>query len=336
MSGTTNILQGLKSALPGIVSGGVGSIVQGGLGLLGGLFSGNKQFKQQQKLMQQQFDLQKQMFDYTSAYNTPEQQIKRMKEAGLNPNLLYGQGSVAGTTGQTGSISGGQAPDNKMTLSSPDYLAAANQMKNQDKLADTQADLDVANAGLARAKTLTEAFNAMDAENKAKYSDEYYAAVRDLTRNKAVESENSSKLMLSSIAVNEAKINNINQDTALKFAQEITEKQNFKNAQATYHKIVSEVGLNNANKFVLGLVAKKMQAEQPFWNSNAYNECSKLMQEAARTGKLTDAQIRNLEASKAKLLQETQSSRNKFGATDWTGLINQIDNTINLISNVFN
>lgn len=35
-------------------------------------------------------------------YNSPEEQMKRLKMAGLNPNLLYGTGSVA--TGQSGNV----------------------------------------------------------------------------------------------------------------------------------------------------------------------------------------------------------------------------------------
>lgn len=33
-----------------------------------------------------------------NAYNTPAMQMKRLEEAGLNPNLVYGSGSVAGNT----------------------------------------------------------------------------------------------------------------------------------------------------------------------------------------------------------------------------------------------
>ena len=40
-------------------AGGIGSIVSGGLGLLGGLFKGNNGFKNQQKLMQQAWEYEK-------------------------------------------------------------------------------------------------------------------------------------------------------------------------------------------------------------------------------------------------------------------------------------
>lgn len=41
-------------------------------------------------------------FNMQNAYNTPESQMARLKKAGLNPNLIYGQ-SVGGATGNSGS-----------------------------------------------------------------------------------------------------------------------------------------------------------------------------------------------------------------------------------------
>jgi hypothetical protein len=48
------------SGLTGAVTGGIGSIISGGLGLLGGLFKRNNNgFKNQQKLMQQAWEYEK-------------------------------------------------------------------------------------------------------------------------------------------------------------------------------------------------------------------------------------------------------------------------------------
>ena len=49
-----------STGLAGAVTGGIGSIVSGGLGLLGGLFKRkNNRFKNQQKLMQQAWEYEK-------------------------------------------------------------------------------------------------------------------------------------------------------------------------------------------------------------------------------------------------------------------------------------
>lgn len=51
------------------------------------------------------YELQQRMFDYTSNYNTPANQVKRLQEAGLNPALMYGTTGATGTQGETGSAS---------------------------------------------------------------------------------------------------------------------------------------------------------------------------------------------------------------------------------------
>lgn len=38
------------------------------------------------------------MWNLENEYNSPKQQMERLKEAGLNPNLVYGSGSVTGNT----------------------------------------------------------------------------------------------------------------------------------------------------------------------------------------------------------------------------------------------
>lgn len=52
------------------------------------------------------------MWNANNAYNHPKEQVKRLEEAGLNPMLVYGNGSVAGNTSSAvgaGSGSGNSA-----------------------------------------------------------------------------------------------------------------------------------------------------------------------------------------------------------------------------------
>lgn len=134
------ISSGLSSAATGMITGGTG-----------GLFSGIKAKKQhkrnkeilslqnqyetdrmklQQELNQQQANytmgLEKSMFDYTfgkeAEYNDPAKQIERLKNAGLNPALMYGgtgtTGTASGTTGgaQAGAITALQPMGLQMAL----------------------------------------------------------------------------------------------------------------------------------------------------------------------------------------------------------------------------
>lgn len=54
--------------------------------------------EQQSKLNQQAFDQNVKMWNMQNAYNTPLQQMKRLQQANLNPNLVYGGGNVSGNT----------------------------------------------------------------------------------------------------------------------------------------------------------------------------------------------------------------------------------------------
>ena len=69
---------------------------------IGGIFgqgSNRKAYHRSKKLMDKQMAMDKQMFDYQNAYNTPAQQMARLKDAGLNPALMYGQGTTGNASG---------------------------------------------------------------------------------------------------------------------------------------------------------------------------------------------------------------------------------------------
>lgn len=74
-----------------------GAAITAGAGLLGSAFgigSGRRQYRRNKKLMKYEHSLNKKMFDYQNAYNTPSMQMQRLKDAGLNPALMYGQGTT--------------------------------------------------------------------------------------------------------------------------------------------------------------------------------------------------------------------------------------------------
>lgn len=70
-------------------------------GVLGGLAAIPAtliQNAQQKKMQQREFDYNTEMWNNANHYNSPEMQMARLKDAGLNPNLVYGNGSVTGNT----------------------------------------------------------------------------------------------------------------------------------------------------------------------------------------------------------------------------------------------
>ena len=117
----------IGGAAKGGLAGGITGGITGAVGnLIGGMFGGNgSSIKDQRKLMelQNQYEQgnmkyqaelneqaaqanQQRMIDYfnlTAQYNSASQQKQRLKEAGLNPALMYGQAGAGGAgTGATG------------------------------------------------------------------------------------------------------------------------------------------------------------------------------------------------------------------------------------------
>lgn len=85
------------------------------------------------------FKRQKQLFDYQAAYNTPANQMRRLKEAGLNPALMYGKGTV----GNVDSFAGvQQAKTHGVDLAHSAAMGAQISLTNsQQKKADEEAKL---------------------------------------------------------------------------------------------------------------------------------------------------------------------------------------------------
>lgn len=111
---------------------GVASLIGGGISAVAGLFGGKKSndanVKVAREYNQGQMDLAKyqneqnvKMWNMQNAYNTPAMQMQRMQEAGLNPNLMYGQG----TTGNASSAPDAMTPQMTKPDLSYQYVADA-------------------------------------------------------------------------------------------------------------------------------------------------------------------------------------------------------------------
>lgn len=66
---------------------------------VGAIASSAIQNRQNRKLAEYGYSKDLEMWHRQNAYNDPKQQMSRLKEAGLNPNLVYGSGSTTGNTG---------------------------------------------------------------------------------------------------------------------------------------------------------------------------------------------------------------------------------------------
>lgn len=111
---------------PGVTGGQGGFNVGQILPAVTTLWEGYQNRKQSQKNLknQQNFNLQQaadaraynlEMWHMSNQYNSPREQMARLKAAGLNPNLAYGSGNVAG-------LSSGRAPE-YVKPDTPDFMS---------------------------------------------------------------------------------------------------------------------------------------------------------------------------------------------------------------------
>lgn len=75
------------------------------------------------------------MWDKNNAYNTPKEQMRRLREGGLNPNLMYGLPSSQATLQSSSAQGSSQAQQHKF-----DNMANVQMLINNTKLAEAQAN----------------------------------------------------------------------------------------------------------------------------------------------------------------------------------------------------
>lgn len=156
------------AGLTGAVTGGIGSIISGGLGLLGGLFKRNNNgLKNQQKLMQQAWEYEKEGMglQYNYGQQAADAEYKRnlqmwkdtnfgaqkaeMEKAGLSVGLMYGNGGgqAASTAGGDGmQPSGPKTNPVEVALQQQSLGLQLKQIEAQNRLANAEATKTIAEA----------------------------------------------------------------------------------------------------------------------------------------------------------------------------------------------
>lgn len=128
--------------------------ISAGSGLLGsivgGIFQGrqnklNRQFAEDQSNLSWQRQLE--MFDRTNEYNSPTAQMERFKQAGLNPHLMYGQGTPGQASAPTPQMARweGKAPMQNPKLGGNEFMNMylgvqmhKKQMEQMDEMIETE------------------------------------------------------------------------------------------------------------------------------------------------------------------------------------------------------
>jgi hypothetical protein len=107
-----------------------GAVIGLGADIIGGAIGNRARRKEADRA----FNRSKQMFDYQNRYNTPTRQMQRLKRAGLNPALMYGQGTTGNAQGYTQ-----QAPAQQLNVAGAKSLDSAYMLSQIQK---TQAETD--------------------------------------------------------------------------------------------------------------------------------------------------------------------------------------------------
>lgn len=126
-----------------------GSLISSAFGSIFGNNSAKKQFKYQQQLNREAFQHDVDMWNRQNAYNTPSAQMERLQAAGLNPNLVYGNGGATNTANNAPTYNAGSAPDVSAaraaaaSLANQGFNTALNFKLQQVQAANLQADTEL-------------------------------------------------------------------------------------------------------------------------------------------------------------------------------------------------
>lgn len=143
-----------------------------------------RNYRQQKELAKYQYDLDRARWHEMMEYNSPYNQMQRFKSAGLNPNLIYGQGSP----GNVQNYPEYQAPKIDLRYPVGQFDGVLNSYQDIS-LKQAQTDNVQANTTLQVAKQATEIMNKLKTQNEARKR-EVEADIAEMTKGVVIEMAN--------------------------------------------------------------------------------------------------------------------------------------------------
>lgn len=153
------------------------------------------------KMQKQNYANDKRMYDYQNAYNTPAMQMARLKEAGLNPALMYSQGNVGNASNYPKSnLSGAEIAQSAATG------AQISLVNSQRANIDADTEIKLKDAGLKnediairkiereilektkadQVKLVTQQLELLVSQKKISQADEAFALYKERLSNKGI------------------------------------------------------------------------------------------------------------------------------------------------------
>lgn len=218
--------------ISGLISGALGA----GASIMGGINAGRVakiQRKGQMDLAQYAYQKDLEMWNRNNEYNSPAEQMKRLQAAGLNPNMVYGSGSVVGNT--SGSIPQFKSPSQypvanvlekigpalNMISAFQDFQLKREQINNiqaQNELIKNKSITEALNPDLVKSRTgLTNAQTDYTIQNQMKVGAEESLLQRQIDAENLYSAENaSSHIGQFQFDMKKAQLRNLQLDQILK------------------------------------------------------------------------------------------------------------------------
>lgn len=320
-------------------------LITGVMGAIAGQQAEERQYQNERELMGLQAkynkkaaeytqQLQKEMWDYTNYGN----QVKHMKEAGLNPALLYGMSGGGGTTAGSAQTAGVSNPGTTavgMGLDAARLLSeirltnaqADKTEKEGDKIAGVDTDLAKAQKELAE-------YNAKLADEKGKLTREQIDTQKQLTaklveetRLMTTQADIAEETKENEIQKSAQELQNMIWDSVLKSSQiELNEAQTKlleEQTQVVWYNAISYRRMSDAAKEQSYAAMKRVVAEIAKWNKQLDQKDQELLQDlllgaADRILELGDIITDIVPTKKAGKIVETIFSEDGMGNKKFT------------------
>lgn len=242
----------------------IGEILSGAGSLFGSI--GNAIWGQQQSkdLMRYQAKLNQQAVDAQNQYNSPIEQMNRLRQAGLNPNLVYGNG-VDGNQSNAATVS--QANRNPQLdsglIQAVETFFKRQQLKNETRNSTANEQLALANTALAKSKNIRAMQDIALTDKTFDFQVDKAKADLDYTLQAMKESAKRVDKLDSDISLNASRANEIQENIRLIEAKTATEKLQPQVLKARIEQLLSSADLNREQaavaRSVVALNDKKVE-----------------------------------------------------------------------------
>ncbi|MDV3668519.1 hypothetical protein CMU39_10850 [Elizabethkingia anophelis] len=144
----------------------------GAIPIVGGMIEGAMNNSSNKKIARENREFSLEMWNRNNEYNTPLAQMQRLKEAGLNPNLMYGQGTT-GNSSAPAKADGANPTQYKLNFLEAAQLHQQQKLNEQSiQLQKSQTELNHAQAQKVNAETANTHANTLNTQETMQFNRE--------------------------------------------------------------------------------------------------------------------------------------------------------------------